>query len=1556
MSKAMSFRAARFTPYVCLLLSAVGCSRDADQPDTEHVAVAKQSLLVNEWPIEALVATNSIYFEERAKFEGLVAVTSASPGPVLSSNAELTLNVSSILTGSVKADSLVLKSSSKITGDATYNSLSNAGTIQGIASSPLALPLSIVVPALPAITPGSTDVTLVASQSTTLAAGSYDDILLNSGNSNIATKLTLSGGLYQFDTVTLQNDARIECAAACEIRVNGRASVGQRSFIGPKVVAGVGPGNVQLLVKGTNGASGPLGTPPAVLLDHDSQLQAYALVPNGTLRLGHRVKLRGKFVARDALVGADADAKGLQLPLITQGPEGDEVREGTTVSFSVTATGTAPLSYQWQRNGVNVLGATSATFPPFAAQLTDDQASYRVVISNVAGSVVSNAAILTVLPCEDLDLLCDGEDEDCDGDIDEDFPPSCEGSSILLCTGGETETEPCDDGMLCDGVETCELGLCIPGTPFSEDDGNTCTEDLCSELSGPIHQPLPAGANCGDADACNGLHQCDSMANCVETPVVVDDANPCTVDSCDPNTGPAHVPVATGTACSDGDASNGSEVCSAAGLCVADGPVPEVLCVQQVGPGQLVASFGYANPSSVVVTIPPGAANFLSPPPAEPATLPSAFAAAGAARAFTARFSGNQTLTWTVGGRSATASSASSACSGAVARGVESHAESPGELRTTAGRPPAYRFTGSRRFRSRGFDPLPGDAVDVPPMPPQEEAFQSADFGSTLTVEFLDPVPLLDGCPIAPRVELFADDVAQGVFPDFPTCTPPCTPFSEPFQVPLTFAPLPGRDSVMLGVRVIDTGCGFPDPLFSVQNEVPLVPHPGPGPLVCSFYEDSSVVDGFCWQDRDVANIPPPSAPTSRLCFELTTSFVDEGGDVFGAPVFCTTDADCGGSRCENGACAMQQRYPARFAEYQLELVAPNGTRRLGRYYDQSGADTGTGVVRYLDADGCIAPGLLPSYFLLHEEGAALTLKARVRSRLQDAYDIRYGDVLGDNTYEVIQFSEAELGIATWPIRPGTSLREAPPVVTLTSQTLSPASNVTAALGTLLVNPDNGHPGTPLAVSIGTGAEVCELGNTCSDTSPCPGPQECKPAKRCGMGGNFCETDADCFGVPCWDEGRCSITGGSCFGSQVGNSCPLNCTAGVECDTSADCATGDVCQVDRDSSYCQISGEPGCVYLPDNPDGSCGLGNGPCVTVSRCRTCSDAGICEGLPARCHYCSLDSVYEGAIDLLSVGPARAPLEATTCTVDAECPENQLCTLPDGSPCPGGACYCHWPDQSRWRNVTIHEAGHQLQQHGIGSLGGQSEYFFNCAGGDCEQPKAFDSTLLLDPEGIAPMCSCDQVGNANGWHCLQSAERFASALGEGFAHFNAARTFNRKTDPQTGTPETDCSFHYYKEFLGATDDYCEFAPGLCRSDQFLARDGLLYNIALPPLETNCEAGTAWRNVFCPSALPNDDIRFLSTELDFLRFFWEVYAVGPRVTTGELNDIFKSACNATACNGACAPCADQAPVWAPTTDASQMSLLTGAQLFFGTDSARFDAFVAAANAAGITPDSIPP
>lgn len=84
-------------------------------------------------------------------------------------------------------------------------------------------------------------------------------------------------------------------------------------------------------------------------------------------------------------------------PTISTHPQSQTATVGGTATFVVQASGTPAPAYQWTRDGNNITGATTATLTLPNVQLSDAGA-YRVVVSNAAGSITSNAATLTVNP------------------------------------------------------------------------------------------------------------------------------------------------------------------------------------------------------------------------------------------------------------------------------------------------------------------------------------------------------------------------------------------------------------------------------------------------------------------------------------------------------------------------------------------------------------------------------------------------------------------------------------------------------------------------------------------------------------------------------------------------------------------------------------------------------------------------------------------------------------------------------------------------------------------------------------------------------------------------------------------------------------------------------------------------------------------------------------------------------------------------------------------------------------------------------------------------------
>jgi immunoglobulin I-set domain protein len=94
--------------------------------------------------------------------------------------------------------------------------------------------------------------------------------------------------------------------------------------------------------------------------------------------------------------GTTTPLSKMAAPAFTSQPASQTVTVGQSAVFSVMVTGTAPLTYQWQKNNANISGATATSYTTPATISGDNGATFRVVVTNSAGSATSNSAMLTV--------------------------------------------------------------------------------------------------------------------------------------------------------------------------------------------------------------------------------------------------------------------------------------------------------------------------------------------------------------------------------------------------------------------------------------------------------------------------------------------------------------------------------------------------------------------------------------------------------------------------------------------------------------------------------------------------------------------------------------------------------------------------------------------------------------------------------------------------------------------------------------------------------------------------------------------------------------------------------------------------------------------------------------------------------------------------------------------------------------------------------------------------------------------------------------------------------
>lgn len=130
----------------------------------------------------------------------------------------------------------------------------------------------------------------------------------------------------------------------------------------------------------------------------------YTNATTATLNIANSIAFNNflyRCIVTDACGPTQATSIGARLtiitsPTITSQPTPATLCEGSTTSFSVSATGSS-LTYQWQRNGSNIPGANSASYS-IANSIPANSGNYTVIVSNACLSTTSNIAALTVNP------------------------------------------------------------------------------------------------------------------------------------------------------------------------------------------------------------------------------------------------------------------------------------------------------------------------------------------------------------------------------------------------------------------------------------------------------------------------------------------------------------------------------------------------------------------------------------------------------------------------------------------------------------------------------------------------------------------------------------------------------------------------------------------------------------------------------------------------------------------------------------------------------------------------------------------------------------------------------------------------------------------------------------------------------------------------------------------------------------------------------------------------------------------------------------------------------
>jgi hypothetical protein len=246
----------------------------------------------------------------------------------------------------------------------------------------------------------------------------------STGNRDIFFTRSTDSGTSFPTIVNLSNDSGLSLAAQMAADKDGNLNVVWQDNT---------PGISQIFfsrLPADAGANQPptIVTPPANQTVTAGQTATFSVTASGTAPLSYQWQKNGadingatlasyttpvataqdndeqfRVVVSNSVGSATSSAATLTVdspPTIVTPPANQTVRAGQTATFSVTASGTAPLSYQWQKNGADINGATLASYTTPATAAQDNGAEFRVVVSNSAGKATSNPATLTVSPPE----------------------------------------------------------------------------------------------------------------------------------------------------------------------------------------------------------------------------------------------------------------------------------------------------------------------------------------------------------------------------------------------------------------------------------------------------------------------------------------------------------------------------------------------------------------------------------------------------------------------------------------------------------------------------------------------------------------------------------------------------------------------------------------------------------------------------------------------------------------------------------------------------------------------------------------------------------------------------------------------------------------------------------------------------------------------------------------------------------------------------------------------------------------------------------------------------
>jgi hypothetical protein len=514
-------------------LTVCGCSKE---DPNENVAAETESLNTNPKVSDfAVYAQNSATLRDRVVVSsGDVGVRNVSTGPTLIAGYELALASQAQVDTkrNVIANRVLLQDRAAV-GDVEANKLTNQfASYSHLYSLPTAMP---ALPTISAVTPGTSSYTLNMAQIATISPS-------NLGAVSVKTKATLrlNGGTYNWASLQLDDQARLEALAPVQIRIAGRIATLSRVYVGPASGTTLAARDIRVEVSGRNGTSGQLtDNPKSSAFGNDNTVNALLIVPNGTLQFGQRAAILGAVAARDVYI--DIDSR-------------------TTYQSGFGPTPCVPADCNDQNPcTTDTCNDGTCSHAPLTAGTgcSDGNACNGAETCDGNGACMAGAAVV----CQASDACHD--------------IGACAPGTGICSNPAKPDGSVCDDGNACTNTDQCKAGVCSGSSPVQCKPLDQChTAGQCDSKTGQCSNPtLPDGSACNDANSCTLLDACVTGACVGASPVTCDPPDQChEVGVCNSNTGIcAYADKPVGTPCNDGDLCTNTDSCLV-GICVGSNP------------------------------------------------------------------------------------------------------------------------------------------------------------------------------------------------------------------------------------------------------------------------------------------------------------------------------------------------------------------------------------------------------------------------------------------------------------------------------------------------------------------------------------------------------------------------------------------------------------------------------------------------------------------------------------------------------------------------------------------------------------------------------------------------------------------------------------------------------------------------------------------------------------------------------------------------------------------------------------------------------------------------